>query len=147
MALTRRVSWAHVEKTMRQHQHDLREPGQDKPVDDVGADSAVDVQQIALAADTGRIDAQAVVVGIREHRQAVQRLLTGGESLSGISRSLRLDRKTVRPIGSRTYPFWLMPRITSATISRGHGHRATARTGVPTEFGLRGEEGRRSVVW
>ncbi|MEU0886154.1 ISL3 family transposase [Lentzea sp. NPDC005914] len=86
----------YVEKTVRQHRHDLREPDQNKPAADSSADTTIEVQQIALAADTDRVEAQAVVVRIREHYQAVQRLLADGESLSGISRSLRMDRKTVR---------------------------------------------------
>ncbi|WP_082403484.1 hypothetical protein [Saccharothrix sp. NRRL B-16348] len=86
----------HIEKTIRQHRHDLRDPesGGPEPVSDPVAPS--DVEQIAIAADVDRIEAQAVVAWIREHYRAVQQSLAQGESISGISRSLRLDRKTAR---------------------------------------------------
>ncbi|MEU4770005.1 hypothetical protein AB0H12_42985 [Actinosynnema sp. NPDC023794] len=54
------------------------------------------MEQIAIAADVDRIEAQAVVVRIREHYRAVKQLLAQGESISGIPWPLRLDRKTVR---------------------------------------------------
>nr|WP_279493573.1 ISL3 family transposase [Actinocrispum wychmicini] len=86
----------YVEKTIRQHRHDLRGPEHDIP--EPAADSAAspDVEQIAIAAEVDRVEAHAVVVRIREHFQAVQQLLAQGESVSGTSRSLLLDRKTVR---------------------------------------------------
>ncbi|SDX99557.1 Transposase [Saccharopolyspora shandongensis] len=86
----------YVEKTIRQHRHDLRDPEHDIPESEPDPAGPVNVEQIAIAADIDRVEAQAVVVRIREHYQDVQRLLAHGESISGISRSLRLDRKTVR---------------------------------------------------
>lgn len=85
-----------AEKTIRQHRHDLRDPDQDSPESDSDPTAPRDVDQIAIAADGDRVDARAVVVRIREHYQAVQQLLGRGESISGISRLVRLDRKTVR---------------------------------------------------
>lgn len=86
----------YVEKTIRQHRQDLRNPYHDLDEPDRDADAEADIEQAAVAADIDRIETQAIVVRIREHHQAVQRLLANGESISGISRSLRLDRKTVR---------------------------------------------------
>ncbi|MGC7100708.1 transposase [Amycolatopsis lurida] len=90
----------YVEKTIRHHRHDLRDPDHDLDEPDRNTDAEVDVEQIAIAADIDRVEEQAIVVRIREHHQAVQRLLADGESISGISRSLRLDRKTVRRFAS-----------------------------------------------
>lgn len=90
----------YVEKTIRHHRHDLRDPDHDLDEPDRNTDAEVDIEQIAIAADIDRVEAQAIVVRIRDHHQAVQRLLTDGESISGISRSLRLDRKTVRRFAS-----------------------------------------------
>ena len=86
----------YVEKTIRQHRHDLRDPDYDIPQPAPDPAASPDAEQIAIAADIDRVEAQAVVVRIREHYQAVQQLLAQGGSISGISRSLRLDRKTVR---------------------------------------------------
>jgi transposase len=86
----------YVEKTIRQHRHDLRDPGHDIPDPDPNSAAPLDVEQVPIAADIDRVETQAVVVRIREHYQAVQQLLAEGKSISGISRSLRLDRKTVR---------------------------------------------------
>jgi transposase len=86
----------YVEKTIRQHRHDLCDSDHDIPAPEPESAASLDVEQIAITADVDRVEAQAVVVRIREHYQAVQQLLAQGESISGISRSLRLDRKTVR---------------------------------------------------
>jgi transposase len=86
----------YVEKTIRQHRHDLRDPDHDIPQPDPDPDASPDIEQIAITADIDRVEEQAVVVRIREHYQAVQQLLARGESISEISRSMRLDRKTVR---------------------------------------------------
>ncbi|MET8763590.1 transposase [Lentzea sp. NPDC004782] len=86
----------YVEKTIRQHRHDLRDPDHDIVEPASNPVASLDVEQIAIAADIDRVEAQAVVVRIREHHEAVRQLLAQGESISGISRSLRLDRKTVR---------------------------------------------------
>jgi transposase len=86
----------YVEKTIRRYRHDLRDPDHETPDPDPDPAAPPDVEQVAIAADVDRVEAQAVVVRIREHYQAVQHLLAQGESISGISRSLRLDRKTVR---------------------------------------------------
>ncbi|HWO58960.1 MAG TPA: ISL3 family transposase [Umezawaea sp.] len=86
----------YVEKTIRQHRHDLRNPDHDIPTPAPDPAVSLDVEQTAIAVDIDRVETQAVVVRIREHYQAVQQLLAQGESISGISRSLRLDRKTVR---------------------------------------------------
>ncbi|MEV1120263.1 ISL3 family transposase [Actinosynnema sp. NPDC049800] len=86
----------YVEKTIRQHRHDLRDPDHDIPEPDSDPVAPQAAEQIAIAADLGRLEARAVVVRIREHHRAVQQQLARGESISGISRSLRLDRKTVR---------------------------------------------------
>nr|WP_225954534.1 ISL3 family transposase [Kibdelosporangium phytohabitans] len=85
----------YVEKTIRQHRHDLRDPEHEIPEPATDSAASTDVDQIAIAAEVDRVEAHAVVVRIREHYQAVQLLLAQGESVSGISRSLRLDRKTV----------------------------------------------------
>ncbi|MFE3781321.1 transposase [Amycolatopsis sp. NPDC059090] len=87
---------SYVEKTIRHHRHDLRDPDHDLDEPGRNADAEADVEQIAIAADVDRVEAQAIVARIREHHEAVQRLLADGETISGISRSLRLDRKTVR---------------------------------------------------
>lgn len=86
----------YVEKSIRQHRHDLPEPEHDIHGPDRDVDPAVDIEQIAAAAEIDRVEAQAVVIRIRDHHQAVLQLLTDGVSISGIARSLRLDRKTVR---------------------------------------------------
>ncbi|TCO55721.1 ISL3 family transposase [Actinocrispum wychmicini] len=86
----------YVERMIRQHRHDLRDPDHDIPESDSDLAAPVNVEQIAIAAEVDRVEAQAVVVRIREHYQEVRRLLVQGESISGISRSLRLDHKTVR---------------------------------------------------
>jgi hypothetical protein len=81
-----------VEKTIRQHRHDLRDPDHDIP----GPDPICCLKGHRTgrdAADIDRVETQDVVVRIRERYQAVQQLLAEGESISGISRSLRLDRK------------------------------------------------------
>jgi hypothetical protein len=56
-----------------------------------------------MAADIDRVETHAVVIRIREHHHAVHELLSTGGSISGISRSLRLDRKTVSMCGLRRW--------------------------------------------
>ena len=58
----------YVEKTIRQHRHDLRDPDQSYQ----DADAEADIEQVAITADIERVEAQAIVVRIREHHQAVQ---------------------------------------------------------------------------
>jgi transposase len=65
----------YVEKTIRQHRHDLRDPGHDIPDPDPNSAAPLDVEQVPIAADIDRVETQAVVVRIREHYQAVQQLL------------------------------------------------------------------------
>lgn len=48
------------------------------------------------AAQVERVESQAVVIRIRKQHTAVQQYLAAGDSISGIARTLRLDRKTVR---------------------------------------------------
>lgn len=47
----------YVEKTIRQHRHDLRDPDHDLDEPDRDTDTGADIKQIAIAADIDRIEA------------------------------------------------------------------------------------------
>jgi transposase len=84
-----------VEKVVRQHHADLREPVRVAPPDEVTADietpSAGAEDTPVRAASPTRLEART-----QDRYAAVQDLLVAGTSVSAISQSLGLDRKTVR---------------------------------------------------
>jgi transposase len=93
-----------VEKTVIAHRHDLVEP-EPEPQTEPEADPDPGVPTLdaaALEADAGTPAESRLVTRTQERYAAVQQLLADGVSISGICRTLRLDRKTVQRFARAT---------------------------------------------
>ena len=90
-----------VEKLVRQHHADLREPAPVETDTDTGANTGANTDE--QTAPAGPADTQAgttsptrLAARTRQRYAAVQALVASGTSVSAISQTLGLDRKTVR---------------------------------------------------